>query len=51
MPVSKQTTELTKMPAAVNIYNALENIDAARMRKKKIIVEAEQDLANADATE
>ena len=51
MPVSAQTSELIKMPAAVNIHNALENIDAAKKRKQEIMAEADQDLANANITE
>ena len=39
------------MPAAVNIHNALENIDAAKKRKHEIMAEAVQDLANANTTE
>jgi len=39
------------MPAAVNIHNALENIDAAKKRKQEIMAEAVQDLANANTTE
>lgn len=51
MPVSAQASELINMPAAVNVKNALENIDAAKKRKADSMAEAVQDLANANTTE
>ena len=51
MPVSAQASELINMPAAVNVKNALENIDSAKKRKGEIMAEAVQDLANANTTE
>ena len=51
MPVSTSTTELFKKPAAVNIQNALENIDAAKKRKHEIMAEVDQELANSNITE
>lgn len=51
MPTSAQAGELINMPAAVNVKNALENIDAAKKRKNEIMAEAVQDLANANTTD
>lgn len=51
MPTSAQAAELINMPAAVNIKNALENIDSAKKRKGETMAEAVQDLANANTTE